>query len=129
MAIGDQLFVKYVWGEHHGIDLGDGTVIEYAGKGSSFKSVRRALLREFLARGPALVKRYAPGTAVPPDETVRRAFSRLGERRYDLFSNNCEHFAYWCKTGSHRSSQVESIKGAIPFVALLFLLPVLLDAA
>ena len=25
---------------------------------------------------------------------------------YDLFGNNCEHFAYWCKTGLKRSRQV-----------------------
>ena len=33
--------------------------------------------------------------------------SRLGEQRYNLLFNNCEHFAHWCKTGRHRSSQVE----------------------
>jgi hypothetical protein len=23
--------------------------------------------------------------------------------------NNCEHFAYWCKTGKHESSQVQDV--------------------
>ena len=32
---------------------------------------------------------------------------RLGEQRYNLLFNNCEHFAHWCKTGRHRSNQVE----------------------
>jgi len=28
--------------------------------------------------------------------------------RYNILSNNCEHFARWCKTGSKRSMQSES---------------------
>jgi hypothetical protein len=32
---------------------------------------------------------------------------RLGEQNYNLLFNNCEHFAHWCKTGRHRSAQVE----------------------
>jgi hypothetical protein len=31
----------------------------------------------------------------------------LGEQNYNLLFNNCEHFAHWCKTGRHRSNQVE----------------------
>ena len=34
--------------------------------------------------------------------------SRIGEQRYNLLFNNCEHFATWCKTGRHRSEQVDS---------------------
>ena len=43
-----------------------------------------------------------------PDETIRRAKSRLGESQYDLIKNNCEHFAIWCKTGLHESHQVDA---------------------
>ena len=34
-----------------------------------------------------------------PEKVIDRARSRLGEREYDLTSNNCEHFAKWCTTG------------------------------
>lgn len=44
-----------------------------------------------------------------PDETIRRARSRLGERKYDLGLNNCEHYAVWCKTGLRESSQVDAV--------------------
>jgi hypothetical protein len=44
-----------------------------------------------------------------PDAVVARAESRLGERRFDLVLNNCEHFASWCKTGLSESRQVEAI--------------------
>lgn len=40
-------------------------------------------------------------------ETVSRARSRLGEARYNVALNNCEHFAIWCKTGEHVSYQAE----------------------
>jgi hypothetical protein len=39
---------------------------------------------------------------------IGRAESRLGEQRYDLFFNNCEHFATWCKTGRSESAQLTS---------------------
>ena len=44
------------------------------------------------------------------DETIRRARSRLGEEAYNLFENNCEHFAIWCKTGVSESYQVSALK-------------------
>jgi len=45
-----------------------------------------------------------------PPETVERAQSRLGEEKYNLFSNNCEHFAVWCKTGVSESFQVKKVR-------------------
>ena len=41
-----------------------------------------------------------------PEETMARARSRIGEEKYNLAMNNCEHFAIWCKTGVHESHQV-----------------------
>ncbi len=37
---------------------------------------------------------------------MQRAISKLGEHKYDVVWNNCEHFAYYCKTGNYRSEQV-----------------------
>jgi hypothetical protein len=129
MAIGDHLFIKYAWGEHHGIDLGDNTVIEYGGKGEARMSVRRVWRDDFFARGPSFVKQYAPGAALPPHETVRLAFARLREQRYDLFNNNCEHLAYWCKTGHHHSPQAESLKGVVTVGVLVGALALLAGEA
>lgn len=44
------------------------------------------------------------------DSVVWRARSKLGERKYNLFSNNCEQFATWCKTGTSSSQQVIKFK-------------------
>ena len=38
---------------------------------------------------------------------IQRAQNRLGENAYNLFDNNCERFARWCKTGIHMSEQVD----------------------
>ena len=57
-----------------------------------------------------------------PEETIQRARSRLKEAEYNLITNNCEHFAIWCKTGIHESHQVDTL------IRLLQMLPVNQDA-
>lgn len=42
------------------------------------------------------------------DESLERARSRLGEKRYSLVTNNCEHLVNWAKTGVSHSSQTEA---------------------
>lgn len=43
------------------------------------------------------------------EDTIRRAMERFGEEEYNLITNNCEHFAMWCKTGESISCQVNQI--------------------
>lgn len=51
-------------------------------------------------------KKYSVFSA---EDTIRRAKERLGEEKYNLVTNNCEHFAMWCKTGESVSGQVKQI--------------------
>jgi hypothetical protein len=44
-----------------------------------------------------------------PDAVTARALSRVGESRFDIVSNNCEHFAAWCKTGLSGSDQIDAV--------------------
>lgn len=88
---------------HHGIDLGDGTVAHYL----EGREILRSSLEDFSQSQPLRVISYAK--ASPVGATLRRAMSRLGEQHYNLLFNNCEHFATWCKTGRHRSGQVDSV--------------------
>ena len=88
---------------HHGIDLGDGTVAHYL----EGRAILRSPREEFSRGQPISTVDYPEGSCSSPGLTVRRAMGRLGEQNYNLLFNNCEHFAYWCKTGRHRSSQVE----------------------
>lgn len=120
MQMGDHLYVPRLGFKHHGIYLGDGSVIEYGGKGAGRMSVRRVRLFDF-ARGArrVFVRGYPEGTTLSPEETVALAFERLHEQDYDVFNNNCEHLAYWCKTGRHLSPQADSLKGAVQVAAVV----------
>jgi len=103
MGAADHLQVPRQHGlfNHHGIDLGDGTVAHYL----EGRSILRSSIEEFCAGQTfsVIVHKNASKNGL----TLRRAMSRLGEQRYNLLFNNCEHFANWCKTGRHRSNQIE----------------------
>ncbi len=109
---------------HHGIDLGDGTVAHYL----EGEQILRSSLDDFTSGESPRVIDHAE--ADPTGLTLRRAMSRIGEQRYNLLFNNCEHFAVWCKTGQHRSGQVERAlgSGAIGALALGQMLPAALLA-
>ncbi len=105
MAAADHLQVPRQHGlfNHHGIDLGDGSVAHYL----EGREILRSPLEEFSRAQPLSVVAYPEGGCSPTGVTLRRAMGRLGEQDYNLLFNNCEHFAHWCKTGRHRSTQVE----------------------
>jgi hypothetical protein len=113
MAYGDHI---YAWRhgfafEHHGIDCGDGTVIEYQGPNKPIRQVTREVFSE---GAPIKVVHYEPEECLPSGEVVKRAKQSLGERNYNLVFNNCERFAIWCKTGEDRpGDQVENAAKAI----------------
>ena len=46
------------------------------------------------------------------ETVVSRAKSKLEDRKYHPLTNNCEHFALWCKTGISSSEQVNNVKDA-----------------
>ncbi|WP_449418137.1 lecithin retinol acyltransferase family protein [Phormidium nigroviride] len=103
MGKGDHIYVDCGVYTHHGIDCGDGTAIHYIGE--SLKGViTRTSLAEFTSGKQLFVKEYELSDL--SDIILLRAKSRLGENKYDLLFNNCEHFATWCKTGKHESEQV-----------------------
>ncbi|MDB9525350.1 lecithin retinol acyltransferase family protein [Oscillatoria sp. CS-180] len=109
MALGDQVYamreavgVPGVY-EHHGIDCGDDSVIHYY-KGGDVPTVTKTP-RDLFARGGRIFVKSQP-TAFLPQNVVQRAESRLGEQKYDFFTNNCEHFATWSKTGHSTCEQL-----------------------
>ncbi len=108
MARGDQIYVyrkffdlEGVY-EHHGIDCGDGSVIHY--RKLETAEVQRTTWETFTQGNPIFLRQY-PHSFVA-DVVVSRAESRLGERKYNLLFNNCEHFAAWCKIGINQSNQI-----------------------
>jgi Lecithin retinol acyltransferase len=118
-AVGAHLVTRRLCYVHHGIYLGGGRVI-HCGAVSCFLPrgpVEEVSLRDF-RRGRAIAVRGG----VPKYsawEIVDRARSRLGENRYRLLTNNCEHFCEWCVRGERRSYQVERLMRWLPALRAL----------
>lgn len=94
---------------HHGIYVGDGRVVHYAGLCTSLHRgpIEEVTLERFAA-GHAVRVVPHPYAAYAGRTVVLRARSRLGENRYRLLTNNCEHFCAWCLLGESRSEQVHT---------------------
>jgi Lecithin retinol acyltransferase len=92
---------------HHGIYVGDGRVVHYSCSDGRLRggAVVELSIVDFAAGRGAWVKQLECANFVGQD-AVRRARSRLGESRYRLLTNNCEHFCSWCLIGQSRSEQV-----------------------
>ena len=130
---GDIIGIKRPLGyEHFAVYAGDGRVIHFAADGRDFGQayIHEVPISEFLEGQSdffvldfscAHVELDGDTTTLPYDdlpriysaeETLERARSVIGDnehgfnKHYDLVSNNCEHFAIWCKTGQIRSYQV-----------------------
>ena len=137
---GDIVYVKRKGYRHFGIYTGNEQVIHYHKEHHPLLSdgiITETTLAEFMSDsdtlyvlngiGPTadthlfdwIIQRVFDGeiTSFSPQETIDRARSKLGEQGYSLLLNNCEHFAFWCKTGVAKSSQVDDILAC-------FLLPV-----
>lgn len=108
MKVGDHIYIyirhKGVKFTHHGIYISDNRVIHYWGD----KIRRSKLYKKAQWYGKKIhVKKH--NFSYSSERVIKRAKKRLDEKKYHLLFNNCEHFAYWCKTGEHRSKQVEQV--------------------
>ena len=122
MARGDRLEVEHritgttVTYLHHGVDLGDGTVVH--ARPHDFRNpfgggrVVRTSQAEF-AEGRSVRVRNEPAAEFSPAEVAARALAHVGRDGYDLVVDNCEHFATWCATGRRTSRQVEIVLGRV----------------
>lgn len=134
--IGDHIFVdRSVFGiklyEHHGIYVGDDMVVHYNGlaRGIVFEKscfeeilsnvvpldkrniakVEMTSLEEFASGDTWQIKEYA-NAPFSGQEVALRAKERIGEQKYNLLINNCEHFCSECIFGEHVSEQVQNAK-------------------
>jgi hypothetical protein len=110
---GAHLVTQRTFYTHHGIYTGNGRVIHYAGlaKGWWRGPVEDVSLERF-ARGHGIRILDDP-RRFDRSDVVARARSRLGERRYRILTNNCEHFCAWALRGEIYSEQVERALGAV----------------
>lgn len=134
MARGDHIKVHRRNGlySHHGIDMGDGSVIHFSGEPFRWNeaSICRVTLAEFLDGGRMVVVAYRRDAALTPEEVAANAEAALARKQYCLWRNNCEHFATGCKTGRRRSNQVRRalhIAAGSAGAAVAILLPLLVQ--
>jgi len=94
---------------HHGIYVGDSKVVHYGALMYDIirKPVEEVTLECFAGGRPVFVIEHAEA-CLDAGEVVARARSRIGEKKYRLLTNNCEHFCEWALHGVARSFQAET---------------------
>ncbi len=117
---GDHIYVKRKgrFYTHHGIYMGDGKVIHFAGsiREKIDPVVHETDLSKFLKGGILRWRDYKQG--LPASETIRIAREQLSDRSYSMIWNNCEHFATYCATGKKKSQQVKRVLSGLSTVAV-----------
>ena len=119
-ALASHLVTARTLYSHHGIYVGNGRVIHYAGTSHELRRgpVEEVSLEHFAHGHGIRVRHDRP--RFDRREVLARARSRLGECNYRILTNNCEHFCEWCLSGASRSSQVERfLSGARRFACAL----------
>lgn len=124
--MGDHIRVKRVGGlyAHHGVYVSDEEVIHFTGQEDdsildwSKPEVISSDLKYFLKGGILEIKEYSDEEfkdLYAPEQIVTYARACIGDKGYNLFFNNCEHFANICTLGRFRSNQVERVlQGKLP---------------
>ncbi len=88
--------------DHHALYLGDGKVLHYDG------DVTIGNLSELKQRStePLRIRRHQK--RLNKTRSKQRCLGRLGESKYDIFFNNCEHLINWCVLGEAISFQTNT---------------------
>lgn len=100
---------------HYGIFVSDSEVIQYGRSSDIFKNkeevkVLSTSINEFLNGKFLEVREYSLKEKLSKnnkDKIIKLARSRIGETKYDILNNNCEHFVNECVFNKHESSEAE----------------------
>lgn len=100
--------------DHYGIYIGNNKVIHYNSLDGTMKNAEicEGDMSSNFPSGKYFVLDFGSNAKFSAADTVKRAKSRIGEKGYNLLTNNCEHFAVWCKTGNSVSYQIDSLSEA-----------------
>ena len=104
---------------HFGLYLGDDKIIQYGLAKDVFNTNKESVkvlissMDEFLNGKMALVRIYSLFDKIKKNsakKAIKKAMDRLGEAKYDLINNNCEHFVNECVFNKHYSEQASRVK-------------------
>ncbi|MFO0955426.1 MAG: lecithin retinol acyltransferase family protein [Candidatus Saccharibacteria bacterium] len=120
--IGELYACYFGSGFHLGVYIGNNEVVHYRDD----SIVHRTSWEEFLRGREPQHWRYPDIKVAPVDVVVKTAKAQAGKKmKYNLITNNCEHFAIYCKTGgAQRDSRYAQTSSAItnlkqrPFIAV-----------
>lgn len=107
---------------HFGVYVGDGRVVHFCSTGSNELDPQTADIQETsyerFSKGNKVTADKMEQATYEPDEIVQRARSMIGTKlgTYNLLSNNCEHFANWCRCGklvSHQRTLVDTVSDMV----------------
>ncbi|MFZ3194315.1 MAG: lecithin retinol acyltransferase family protein [Moraxellaceae bacterium] len=101
--------------KHYGVYIGNNRVVHYSsdeGDNLSSNTIIKTDMDFFMEDSDRfyMLKFDKDADVFNGQETKKRALSQLGKNEYNLISNNCEHFAMWCKTGKNTSDQVALVQ-------------------
>jgi hypothetical protein len=99
ISIGDHLCVDKGLYSHHGLYIGGRDVLHYDNG-----HVYTIKLDDFL--GPQYWEIVDSPLIYEIDVAIQRGLSRLGESKYNIVLNNCEHFVIWCRGGSELTDAI-----------------------
>ena len=108
---------------HHGVFISNDEVIHFTTAEDdgildwSKARVMQTDLQQFLRGGRLEIVKHDPSKLYPVDDIVEYARDCVGDTGYNLFRENCEHFANECVIGEHRSKQSDGFIGALKTAA------------
>ena len=108
---------------HHGVFVSNDEVIHFTTAEDdgildwSKARVMQTDLQQFLRGGRLEIVKHDPSKLYPVDDIVEYARDCVGDTGYNLFRENCEHFANECVIGEHRSKQSDGFIGALKTAA------------
>lgn len=94
--------------DHYALFMGfrNGTPVFVANYNNGVKEIPQIEIQKFLKHlQPKGVKKFL-GNELQRAQAVARANSRIGEKAYNYWKNNCEHFVEWVHSGVGKSTQV-----------------------
>lgn len=120
-SYGSQIRVNRGLYYHHGIYANDDLVYQFASpEGSEISSetavVGTTTLAKFLKGGELEVRVYTEEEKKrlkKPEDIIAYAEAHIGERGYNIISNNCEHFSNRCAFGVSESDQINELQNLL----------------